>query len=535
MTGGQALVKSLKKHGVDTIFGLPGVQLDHTFDALYHEQDSIQVIHTRHEQATAYMAFGYAMSTGKVGVNLVVPGPGLLNATAALSTAYATNTPVLCLTGQIQSDHIERGYGDLHEIPNQLGMIRSVTKWAARIDSPAEAPEMVNEAFFQLKTGRPRPVELEMAPDIMGKLEDVDLLDPPDTYSMPGPDSALIEEAAKILGKAKKPIIFCGSGVLGAEEELFQLAETLQAPVVMSAGARGVISDRSYLAQSMLSAEQLVPEADALLAVGTRLARAQMALGKMQGVPQVRIEIDPEEIHRISKAEVSILADAKKSLAALLPRVEAQSNARPSRKDELVAAQEYAKDILFELQPQATFAQVMRDNVADDGFIVSEVTQLGYFSNMGMPVYQPRTFIQSGYQGTLGFGFSTALGVQVANPDKQVLSFNGDGGFMYNMQELSTAVRHNIPIVAIVYNDNRFGNVYRIQQESYDGRVLGSNLHNPDFVRLAESFGAAGLKAESPEDLDKAIKEGFDNKHPTLIEVPVGEMPSIWPLIFRNR
>ncbi len=186
MTGGQAIVQSLKRYGVDTIFALPGVQLDNIFNALYDEQDSIHVYHTRHEQATAYMAMGYAQSTGKVGVCLVVPGPGLLNTTAALSTAYATNTPVLAISGQINSDMIDKGFGQLHEIPNQLQMIASVTKWASRIDTPGEAPAIVAEAFKQMRTGRPRPVEIEMAPDIMGLVADVELLDPDQWLRTPG-------------------------------------------------------------------------------------------------------------------------------------------------------------------------------------------------------------------------------------------------------------------------------------------------------------------------------------------------------------
>src|SRR5690606_12146985 len=213
MTGGQAVVQSLKRYGVDTIFALPGVQLDNIFDALYDEQDNIRVYHTRHEQATAYMAMGYAQSTGKVGVCLVVPGPGLLNTTAALSTAYATNTPVLAISGQINSDMIDKGFGQLHEIPNQLQMIASVTKWAARIDSPQEAPGLVREAFRQLRTGRPRPVEIEMAPDIMGLEADVELLPPVHEYETPAGDPDKLEAAAKLLGNAKKPMIFVGSGV----------------------------------------------------------------------------------------------------------------------------------------------------------------------------------------------------------------------------------------------------------------------------------------------------------------------------------
>jgi acetolactate synthase I/II/III large subunit len=530
MTGGQALVRSIKNHGVDTIFGLPGVQLDATFDALYEERDSIRVIHTRHEQATAYMAFGYAISTGKVGTCLVVPGPGLLNATAALSTAYSLNTPVLCLTGQIQSDLIEKGLGMLHEIPNQLRMIGSVTKWAARAEHPTEVPALVREAFRQLHTGRVRPVELEMAPDIMAMQAEIDLLDPVTAYAPPEADPDLIEKAAKLLAGAKKPAIFVGGGVAGAEEELLQLAEALEAPVIMSASGRGAVSDRHYLAQTMLGGHLLWPEVDVALAVGTRFTQPLASWGTDDNLKVIRIDIDPGEPDKIMTPDVGIVADSKKALADLVQSVERHNAIRKSRKDELNAIKEKANDLLFELQPQMSFVEVLREELPDDGIFVEELTQVGYFSRLAFPVYNPRSFVTSGYQGTLGYGYATALGVQVAHPDKKVLSISGDGGFMYNMQELSTAVRHEIPLVTVVFNDGAFGNVRRIQKEGYGGRTIASDLLNPDFVKLAESFGAAGLRANGPEELGAAIREGFNNNHPTLIDVPVGEMPSGWHL-----
>ncbi|CAN5581306.1 thiamine pyrophosphate-binding protein [soil metagenome] len=537
MTGGQAIARTLQSYGVDTIFGLPGVQLDNTFDALYDLQDDIQVLNTRHEQATAYMALGYAQSTGKVGVCLIVPGPGLLNTTAALSTAYATNTPVLALSGQVDSNEIEKGYGSLHEIPQQLRMIQSVTKWAARADSPSEAPELLREAFRQLRTGRPRPGEFEMSPDIMGKVEDVELLDPVNEYEKPAPDEASIVEAARLLGKARKPVIFAGSGVIDYPEQMQQLAEALEAPVVMSPGARGVISDRDYRAQTMLGGRVILEDADVILAIGTRFAMPQMMGGvKPDKHTLIRVDIDEQEADRFGKADLAIVGDAGKTIDALLPEIEKINGSRPSRKDDLEGVRERVNDIFGELQPQWDFSMVMREELPDDGKYVAEITQLGYFAQFGgFPFYEPRTFVHAGYQGTLGFGFATALGVQVGNPDKKVISINGDGGFMYTMPELATAVRHKIPLVAVVFNDGAFGNVKRIQQEMYDGKVMASSLTNPDFVKLAESFGAAGIRATDAGELRAAIREGFANNHPTLIDVPVGEMPSIWQQVFPER
>ncbi|HEX5166136.1 MAG TPA: thiamine pyrophosphate-binding protein, partial [Thermomicrobiales bacterium] len=235
MTGGQALVASLRQYGLDTIFGLPGVQLDWAFDALYDARDDIRVYNTRHEQATSYMADGYARVTGRVGACLVVPGPGLMNALAGLSTAYATNSPVLCIAGQIDSQQIGAARGMLHEIPDQLTMVRSATKWAGRAMSPQDVPALVRDAFTQLQTGRPRPVEIEIPPDVLQATANVALLDPV-TPERPSGDPDLLEQAAQALGQAQQPLIMAGGGVAGANASaaLHELAEMLQAPVVVS-------------------------------------------------------------------------------------------------------------------------------------------------------------------------------------------------------------------------------------------------------------------------------------------------------------
>ena len=525
LTGGQAMVQSLKKHGVDTMFVLPGVQLDNIFDALYDEQDSIALYHTRHEQATSYMADGYARTTGKPGVCLVVPGPGLLNAMAGLSTAYATNSPVLSISGQIQSDLIGFGRGVLHEIPNQLEMMASVTKWAARANNPEDAPALVREAFQRMLSGRPRPVHLEMAPDIMGKLAEVSLLDPADVPVESG-DPDKLEAAAKALGQSRKPVIFVGGGVMDATEELLALAEMIQAPVVMSSNGRGAVSSRHYLAQNMLAGRELWADADVILAVGTRLSQPLAQWGTDPDWTLIQMDADEEEIGRNHEPTIGILANAKAGLADLVERTGKYNSKRESREDELTALHGRLDDLLHEIQPQAAFADAVRAELPDDGILVAESTQVGYWSSNGFPVYEPRSYLTSGYQGTLGYGFATALGAQVGNPDKRVISINGDGGFMYNVQELSTAVLHKIPLTTIVFNDNAFGNVKRIQQENYRGRTIASDLLNPDFVKLAESFGMLGLRTETPDGLQDAIKEAFKHDGPALIEVPVGPMPN---------
>jgi acetolactate synthase-1/2/3 large subunit len=535
ITGGTAIVQALLAHGVDTLFGLPGVQNDYFYNALYDAGSQIRVIHTRHEQGAAYMALGYALSTGRVGVYNVVPGPGLLNSTAALATAYSTNAKVLCLTGQLPSASIGRGYGLLHELPDQLGILQSLTKWAARITTPAEAPALVADAFAQLHTGRPRPVGLECPLDILATMAEVDLCPAPAAQRIPPVDPDAIDAAAQLLGRARQPLIFVGSGALDVTAEVQQLAEALQAPVVANRAGLGVLSSRHPLSLRMPEAHQLWATADVVLAVGSRLQMSLQSWGLDKDLKVIRIDVDPAEHYRIAAPAVGIVARSQEAMPALLAAVERYNRPRPARHAELAALRADVARRLADLEPQQTFLKIIREELPDDGFVVEEMTQVSYVARATLPVYAPRTFVSTGYQGTLGWGFATALGVKVANPDKPVLALSGDGGLLFTISELATAVQHGINTVTLVFNDNAYGNVRRSQQQSYGNRVIATELRNPDFVQLAEAFGAQGLRARTPDDLRRALRQGFAADTPTLIEVPVGEMPSPWPLLHLPR
>ncbi len=536
LTGAEAIVKSLQQNGVDTIFGLPGGQLDHLFDAIYKTEGKIKLIHSRHEQGAAYMAFGYARSTGQLGTYTVVPGPGLLNTTAALCTAYACNTPVLCLTGQIPSGGIGTGRGYLHEIPDQLGLIQKLTKWAARIEHPTQAPDRVREALKQLQTGRPRPVELEMAMDMMGEQSEVSLL-PPESHTALAPDSGQIELAAKQLCLAKRPMFVVGGGAQHASSEVLRLAEMLQAPVTFFRSGKGVIDERHYLSQSFPAGHRLWTDADVVLAIGTRLKYQQMYWGLDKNLKILRIDIDPIEMNRISTPEIGIVADARIALEALLTAVESHNIPRPSRREELnYLKTEFQEAFEDKIASQMGYLHVIREELPEDGFFVDEVTQVGFASWYAFPTYHPRHFISAGYQGTLGYGYATALGVQAAHPDKKVISIAGDGGFMFNVQELATAVQFRLGVVVIIFNDSKFGNVQRQQKEWFGGRIIASNLLNPDFVQLAESFGLAGYRVRSPDELRPVLQRALADSEPALIEVVLTEdMPSPWPFILTPR
>jgi len=533
MTGADAIVESLLANDVHTIFGLPGGQLDQLFDSIYRSDNRLRLIHSRHEQGAAYMAFGYAQTTGGPGVYTVVPGPGLLNTTAALSTAWACNSPVLAISGQVHLDGIDSGYGHLHEIPDQLGLIRHLTKSAERIVDVATTPAVMRRAFEQLQSGRQRPVEIEMPMDKMAEKVDVEPAQKAQAIEPPSFDDDLIKEAARILADAKRPMIVIGSGALGSRAELLNVAERLQAPVMAKRKGKGLVSSEHYLSQNLPAGHQLWGQADAVLAVGTRLKMPLTEWGRDDELKLVRVDIDPEELTRIAEPDIGILGDAKPVLAALSKELERVGPAVASREEELTTLKQSVDAAIREkVAPQMAYLDVIRSALPRDGFFVDEVTQVGFVSWYGFPVYEPRHFVSACQQGTLGYGFATALGVAAAHPDKPVVQVSGDGGFMFTMQELSTAVHYQLNLVTIIFNDNTFTNVQRQQDEWFDGRRICSDLTNPDFVSMAESFGAGAYRVDSPAGLAGVLPRALGESGPSIIEVSLSErMPSPWPFI----
>jgi acetolactate synthase I/II/III large subunit len=533
VTAGQAIVDGLIRHGVDQIFGIPGAHTYKLIDALYERRAELKYIGTRHEQGAAYMAYGYAKSTGKVGVYTCVPGPGVLNSSAALCTAYGANAPVLCVTGEIWSHEIGRGHGILHELPDQLATLRGLTKWAERISHPSEAPRIVARAFEELTSGRPRPVALECPWDTLGQQALVELDVRARAISPPEPDPELIEQAAKLIASASNPMIMVGSGALAAGAEIRELAQLLQAPVTAHRSGRGIVGEDTPYGMAFAAAHHPWQKTDMLVAIGTRMELQFIRWKRMPpGLKIVRIEIDPEEILRRA-VDVAILSDARLGTRALVAALAKQAGKRSSREDEFSAIKARARKEIEVVQPQLAYLDVIRAVLPRDGFFVEEISQMGFTSRFGFPVYEPRTFVTGGYQDNLGFGYMTALGVKVANPGKAVVSINGDGGFMFGVQELATAAQYNIGCVAIVFNNQSFGNVLRDQQQSFGGRFLGERLKNPDFVKLAESFGVAAHRARTPAELKSTLERALAADAPALIEVPgePGLETSPWPFI----
>ena len=527
----EATVETLLAHGLKTVYALPGVHNDHLFDALQRAGDRLAVVHSRHEQGAAYMALGAALSTGQPQAYAVVPGPGLLNSGAALLTAYSMNAPVLGLIGQIPAGGIGRDLGHLHEIRDQTGIVARLVDHHAVLTGPAEAPAKAARAIRAMATRRPGPAVLECAMDVWGKRGKVDAITPPAPPRAPKVDDDAVRAAARLLGKAKRILIVVGGGAQDASPEVTQLSEMLQAPVLSYRRGRGVLSDASPFSVNLPIGRDLWGEADAVLAIGTRLFYPFAQWGMDKSLAIVRVDADPEEPARQHRPKVALVGDAAPILRRLIEDLPRFNAARPSRRDEMQQRQARMRARLAKLAPQLAFIEAIRAELPQDGITVDEVTQIGFAARLALPVYKPRTFLSPGYQDNLGWGYATALGVQHARPDVPVLSINGDGGFMYTANELATAMRHRIPLVAVVFSDGAFGNVRRIQEEQFGNRLIACDLANPDFVKFAESFGAAGRRADGPEALRRALREAFAAREPTVIEVPVGPMPSPWEFI----
>ena len=532
ISGGEAIVSGLVAHGVDTVFGLPGAQIYGLFDAF--QQAQLKVIGARHEQACGYMAYGYARSSGRPGVFSVVPGPGVLNAGAALLTAFGSNEPVLCLTGQVPTQFLGKGRGHLHEMPDQLATLRTFVKWADRIEYPGAAPVLVSRAFQEMLSGRRGPVALEMPWDVFTQRAETALSKPFDLFPAPLPDTDRVKAAANLVADSKTPMIFVGSGAIDARDEILELAELIDAPVVAFRSGRGIVSNAHELGLTMAAAYRLWPQTDLMIGIGTRMELPTMFRWPFRpdGLKSVRIDIDPSEMRRYTP-DAAVISDAKAGTSELLAAVRKNGYTKTrGRRTAIRDASAAALKEIQQVQPQMAYLNILRAVLPHDAIVTDELSQVGFASWYGFPVYQPRTFITSGYQGTLGSGFPTALGAKVAHPDRPVVAITGDGGFMFGVQELATAVQFNIGVVVLVFNNNAYGNVRRDQRQHFDGRVVASDLVNPDFVKLAESFGVGAARVTSPEGFRPALEKALAHGGPYLIDIEVPKDSETTPWTF---
>ncbi|MCY3801716.1 MAG: thiamine pyrophosphate-binding protein [Chloroflexi bacterium] len=534
LSGGEALAKSLVREGVEVVFGIPGIQI-YGIVAAIRDEPGIRMITTRHEQATTYMADGYARASGEPGVALVVPGVGLYNAAPGLTNAYSRSAPVLLIAGQIPRGAIGKNLGVVHEIADQPGTVRSVTKWQRQASRPREVPDAVFEAFRQMRTGRPRPVLIEMPPEAGVEREEVGLRSPARiSRIVPSPED--LREAARVISKSAIPLIYAGGGVArsDAEQALVKLAEATNIPVVVTSGGKGVIPDSHPLSygscfsprgdrQEMNQLYEVMQSADVVLGIGSRFS-----LGNPAGEAStlVNVNIDDAELTKVQSNTIPLHGDARATIEALLPYLmEAGAGERPSPAEAVSAARSLIAyhDIQLK-EPQYAVLEAMRMGIPDDAFTVWDITQFGYYARTHWQVNRPKTYVDSGYSFNLGYAFPTALGVKVAKPDRPAVCLTGDGGFMFNSSELSTAVQYGINLVTVVFRNDSYGNVARDLDDAFGG-AYGTDLHNPDFVRMAEAFGAVGMRASDPTELETLIPLALELQAPVIIDVPFGEMP----------
>jgi len=532
MTGGQSLINCLYKEGVRVIFGLPGIQVYHALAPILDYSD-LKFITTRHEQATTYMADGYARAGGKVGVAMVVPGPGLQNASAGITNAYASSSRVLIVSGQINRDKISKDVGVLHEINDQMNIVKPITKWQTRIMKASKIQSGVKEAFLKIRTGRPRPVEIEIPPEALSEFS------ASQNYQQAKIPNFIVNtkslnKATKILVNSKKPVIWAGGGVHTSEAsgELLTLAEYLQIPVITTAEGKGSISDKHYLSlgspQGRSTGNSKDPlrdffyTCDVVLAVGTRFANAEAKSSQKV----IQIDIDRKEIGRNHKNTLGIQGNARQALQQLFKFIKIKTKPRKNQKSffEKMRSIRYDEPA-NQVEPLASYVKALRSGIPDDGILVADMTTVAYYARVYYQTYNPRSYFTSSYSGNLGSAFPTSLGIKVAKPNKVVVSISGDGGFLFNSQELATAAQFGINVIAIVFNDESYGNVKRDMKKIFN-KSLGSELKNPNFMKLAESYGVTGMKAENSNELETCIKKAITLNKTVLIEVPTGETPS---------
>ena len=533
MTGGEAVAQSLVREGVEIVFGIGGI---HTSGIIAGIRDApgIRLITTRHEQGAAHMADGYARASGKPGVVLVVPGSAVYNAASGLSTAYSRSVPVLTIAAQIPRGQMGKDLGSYHEVLNQLDIVRPVSKWQRQALTPREIPDAICEAFRQMRTGRPRPVVIEIPPEAGVERDDVELREPA-RFSRIVPSQEDLREAARVIAESRLPVIFAGGGVARSDAEgaLVALAEATNIPVITSGGGKGTIPDRHPLAygscvspagerHEMNQLFEVMQAADVVIGIGARFSMGNPA-GNSSTL--VNINIDDAELTRVQANTIPLHGDAKATLEAMLPMLMAAgAGDRPSPAEAVAAARGLiAYYDIRDREPQYAIMEAIKRSVPEDSFIVWGVSQFGYYSRTHYQVNHPKTYIDSGYSFNLGFAFPTALGAKVGAPDRPVMSINGDGGFLFNAAELATAVRYGINVTTVVFRDDAYGNVAR-DMEDFFGGTYETDLLNPDLLKFAESFGAVGMRTDDPMELETLLPQALELEAPVVIDVPVAHL-----------
>ena len=551
LTGAEIILECLKREGVKTIFALPGGVVLKIFDIL-HQQKDVEVILTRHEQGAGHMAEGYAKATGKPGVALVTSGPGMTNVVTALADAYMDSVPMVCITGQVPTALIGN---DAFQEADNIGLSRPCTKYNFLVKDVSDLASTLKEAFYIASTGRPGPVLVDIPKDVsMNKTE----LKYPSSVSIRGYNPTYdgnkwqIKQAAEAIMKAKKPVLYVGGGVMfsGASHELIELAELTHIPVDMTLMALGGFPGEHPLSMGMMGmhgtywANMAVHYSDLVIAVGARFD--DRVTGKVSEfcpyAKVIHIDIDPTSIRKNVHVDIPIVGDCKRVLKELNQILKAtvdgeQKELRKPWWDQINEWKKahpltYQQDPEGPIKPQHLIARLYELTKDRDPIVSTDVGQHQMWAAQYFKLAKPRRWLTSGGLGTMGFGFPAAMGAQAAFRDKLVLCIAGDGSVQMNMQELATAVVHKLPVKIIVVKNKFHGMVRQWQDLFYEGRYAASYLDDvPDFVKLAEAYGAVGLRAAKVSEIDDAIRETMAVDKPVVLDVPVDPYENCYPMI----
>ncbi len=541
MSGAKAVIESLAQEGVEVIFGYPGGQVLPLYDALYDAD--IRHILVRHEQAAAHAADGYARATGKVGVCLATSGPGATNLVTGIATAYMDSVPIVAITGQVPRSMIGN---DAFQEANITGITLPITKHNYLVQDSKDIPRIFKEAFYIARTGRPGPVLIDIPKDTQVELiefeypQEVKLRGYKPTYAG---NEQQVKKAASLILQAEKPILYVGGGIIFSDacEELRTLAEGILAPVTTTLMGMGAFPSNHPLSLGMLGmhgtryANYAIQESDLIIAIGVRFD--DRVTGKISAFAPnakiIHIDIDPAEIGKNVRVDVPIVGDAKNILKTLLKYVK-QEQVKSEAWNKKIAAWKkeypltYKKDNF--LRPQFVVEQI--SEVCPDAIIVTEVGQNQMWAAQFFNYKNPRTFISSGGLGTMGYGFPAAMGVKVGKPESTVIDIAGDGSFQMNSQELATVVQNDIPVIVAILNNGFLGMVRQWQELFFNRRYSETCLQGSvDFVKLAEAYGALGLRATKKGDVRDVIKEAVKSECPTIIDFVVEREENVSPMV----
>jgi acetolactate synthase-1/2/3 large subunit len=546
MTGAKALIQALEKEGVDVVFGLPGGANLPIYDALVDA--NFRHILVRHEQSAAHMADGYARIKRKAGVCFATSGPGATNIITGIATAYADSSPIVAVTGQVPLAMIGK---DAFQETDIIGVANPCTKYSFQPRAAAEIPEVVKKAVYIAESGRPGPVLVDIPKDVQQATADMKF---PDLIKVRGynpnleADLSEMSRAVELLLNAERPIIMAGGGVIlsGAFSELQALAELVQIPVVSTFKGKGAFPENHPLAMGPIGmhghaeANKIILEADCILAVGARFS--DRSVGKFdefgKGMSIIHMDIDPAEIGKNKSVDVALVGDVKSSLRTLVKMFSKKMIKRDSdspwlkRRKELI--QYYAetlKDYPREITAKKSLKK-LRELLPANAIVTTEVGQCQMWASLHFDVIAPGTFFSSTGLGTMGFGFPASIGAKAARPDVPVVDIAGDGSFNMTENSLAVSVLDKLPVIVFLMNNYMLGMVAQWQRTFYNRRYSGVHQHRcPDYVKIADAYGAQGIRAESMHDLEKAIKAALKSDIATVIDIPIDPEEDVYPFV----